>query len=675
MKLSMCVLQSGKTVVGLAGLLLLFIMTISSVSASAVPDDLTDLSLEDLANVTITSVSKKAESISQAPASALVITCEDIERYGYRTLAEALRRVIGISVFSDRNYEYVGVRGFSRSGDYNGRILLLIDGHRMNEPVYDSAYFENAFPLDLENISRIEVVKGPGSALWGTNAVLAVINVITRKKCDDSPIRVTEEYGAENNKRLFIGYNDSPSEGLDISCSLSGYSTSGQKSIYFPEFDDPATNNGIAEGIDGESAARQYLSASYSGLRLSFVSGRRKKMIPTGVYYDTVFNASGTYTIDKRSFTELSYEKDVLKKRNGKLLLRLYQDKYDYQGDYISDYGDSVIIVNKDFASARFWGSEARYSQDLSSRLSMTCGLESQDYYRMRQYNYDEDPYYEYADINSSFSSYALYLQTSLALADSMHLVTGVRMDKYSTFGAHWSPRVALISTPSKSTTLKLLYGQAFRAPNDYERNYIFEDEFLPNLSLIPENITTEELVWEQRLSKESRLETSIYRFTLKNIINEVETSEGTVQFQNTGTVTSQGIETQLQTRSKNGSTAYLGLSLLHAWDAVMHEAISNSPRLLASGGLSIPIGSNEFYLTPELQYIGNRKTLTGSETGSLTIANITLTGRLRDSIDVSLCVHNLFNSVVYSAGGVEHIQDRIPQPARTIQLRLTHSF
>src|SRR5207237_9204690 len=86
----------------------------------------------------------------------------------------------GFYVTYDRNYSYAAVRGFGRSGDYNDRILLLVDGHRINDNIYGSAYIGTEFPVDVELIERVEVIHGPSAAIYGDNAFFAVINVVTK---------------------------------------------------------------------------------------------------------------------------------------------------------------------------------------------------------------------------------------------------------------------------------------------------------------------------------------------------------------------------------------------------------------------------------------------------------------------------------------------------------------
>src|SRR5436190_5357966 len=126
--------------------------------------DLTELSLEALMDIEVPTVfgaSKFEQTTMEAPSSITVVTSEDIKRYGYRTLADVLRSVQGFYVSYDRNYAFLGSRGVNL-GDFNSRILLLIDGHRMNNNLTDGAFIDNAFILDIDLVDRVEIIRGPG---------------------------------------------------------------------------------------------------------------------------------------------------------------------------------------------------------------------------------------------------------------------------------------------------------------------------------------------------------------------------------------------------------------------------------------------------------------------------------------------------------------------------------
>jgi CheY-like chemotaxis protein len=128
-------------------------------------EDFTQLNLEQLMLVKVPTVygaSKREQKITEAPSSVSIVTQDDIQKFGHRTLADVLRSVRGFYVSYDRGYSFIGVRGVNRPGDYGGRVLITVDGHRLNEPVYDSAFNGNEFPLDLDLIDRIEIIRGPG---------------------------------------------------------------------------------------------------------------------------------------------------------------------------------------------------------------------------------------------------------------------------------------------------------------------------------------------------------------------------------------------------------------------------------------------------------------------------------------------------------------------------------
>ncbi|MGA8541516.1 MAG: TonB-dependent receptor plug domain-containing protein, partial [Terriglobales bacterium] len=155
---------------------LLFVLA-AIAGAQEKPKDIGEVSLEDLGNIKVYSASKHLQNASDAPASVTVVTSDEIQKFGYRNLADILRSVSGFYVTYDRDYTFVGVRGFGRLGDWNSRILVLIDGHRVNNTVLGQAMLGNEFLVDVDMIERVEIVRGPSSSLYGANAFFAVINV------------------------------------------------------------------------------------------------------------------------------------------------------------------------------------------------------------------------------------------------------------------------------------------------------------------------------------------------------------------------------------------------------------------------------------------------------------------------------------------------------------------
>ena len=143
--------------------------------------DLADLSIEELANIQVTSVSKRSERLHEAPAAAFVITADDIRRSGAETLPEALRLAPNLHVARINGYAYsISARGMNSGASVlSNKLLVLIDGRSVYTPLF-SGVFWDAQDVLLEDIARIEVVSGPGGMMWGLNAVNGVINITTR---------------------------------------------------------------------------------------------------------------------------------------------------------------------------------------------------------------------------------------------------------------------------------------------------------------------------------------------------------------------------------------------------------------------------------------------------------------------------------------------------------------
>ncbi|MFK7829528.1 MAG: TonB-dependent receptor plug domain-containing protein [Congregibacter sp.] len=147
-------------------------------------EDLFELSLGDLLNLEVTSVSKKSQPISQAAAAVFVITAEDIRRAGVTTIPEALRMAPGMEVAQvDANKWAISARG--AQGRFANKLLVLIDGRSTYSPLFSGVFWDVQDTL-LEDVARIEVVRGPGATLWGANAVNGVINIITRSAAESS---------------------------------------------------------------------------------------------------------------------------------------------------------------------------------------------------------------------------------------------------------------------------------------------------------------------------------------------------------------------------------------------------------------------------------------------------------------------------------------------------------
>lgn len=254
----------------------------ASMARAAVPDDAFAMLREEQ---TATSALKHPQPLSDTPSSVTVVTASEIRAMGYRTLGEALRWVRGMFVTNDRNYDYVGVRGLLRPGDYNNKVLLAIDGHTMNGFMYDDAYFGPELGLDMEQVDRIEIVRGPGSALYGSDAVLAVVQVITRAAHREPGVTVSARGGSLDERRGFASMAMAEPGRPELQASVSWFDTHGAD-VALPGLS--GTGNDLVRGLDAQRALAFLGSADFAGYRFELKLNDRRKTVPTASFGTTV---------------------------------------------------------------------------------------------------------------------------------------------------------------------------------------------------------------------------------------------------------------------------------------------------------------------------------------------------------------------------------------------------
>src|SRR2546422_5452574 len=224
--------------------------------------------------------SKYEQKPSEAPASVSIVTNEEIQKFGYRPLSEILRSVRGFFTTYDRNYSYIGVRGFDRPGDYDTRVLLLLDGHRINDNVYDQASVGTEALIEVDAIERIEIIRGPSSSLYGTNAFLAVINVITRSGRDLKGTEGAATGGSYSTGEARMSYGARFDNGVKAVFAGSYYDSGGQN-LFYQGFDSPAPNNGRAHGPGGDPFRGPFRKMCVGNFRGEAAYSARGQQIPT----------------------------------------------------------------------------------------------------------------------------------------------------------------------------------------------------------------------------------------------------------------------------------------------------------------------------------------------------------------------------------------------------------
>ena len=548
------------------------------VSAGAA--DLAELELEDLLRVDVVSASRFAQSSVEAPATVSVISEEELRSHGYRNLAEALVTLPGVYSSYDRGYTLLGVRGFNRPGDYGSRLLLLTDGARRNDPLYDQALFGNEAPIEVDWVKRMEFVAGPASAVYGSNALFGTVNTVMLNGADINGYRVTFDGGSddtghvglvagkrqEGDREWFLGFSAYKSQGADLD---------------FPSWNGAA--NGQAKGLDGEAYQKLYAKYRWGNWRLMANWSSRDKDIPTG-WYGTAFGEDGTTAKDESRLIELRYDGDV---SNGwQPSFRVFNGAYRFDGDYNYDPDPNT----RDRAKADWMGSELLVAYTGLAQHRIVVGVDAQWNTRVEQTYYEVDTGNVRLDTNDTSHTVGFYAQDEWRFNPQWLLNVGLRFDKHSDYDAFTSPRAALIWQPTQRLSLKGIVGSSYRTPNAYERFYNDGGSSQnANPDLQPEQVRSVEFAAAYRFGQSGRVGLSVYRNDIKDLIDQVTDSSGISTFVNQDKVHARGVELDAENRWAGGVSLRGSVAWQKSEKGDGSELV-DSPRWLGKVVLSVPV-------------------------------------------------------------------------------------
>jgi outer membrane receptor protein involved in Fe transport len=629
------------------------------------PQDLTSLSPEELARLqadTASNASKYLQKIADAPASVSIVTAEEIRLYGYRTLADVLNSVRGVSISYDRNYTFLGFRGLSRPGDLNTRVLILIDGHRLNDNVFDSALIGDEFPLDLESVARVEIIRGPGAAMYGTGAFSAVVSVITKRADSVHGIETAVSLGTLDTRRLRAAFGHTTAGGVQWLVSGSTGASSGDERLYFPEFDTPATNGGIADHADAQRADRLAMNLEAGHFSLQSVWATRAKHIPTASF-GTLFNDPRTRTLDERGYVDVQYGRELGQRSD--IIARAYWDEYDYDGWYV--YGNEGVdpIVNLDHAHGSWVGSELTLSHQLTAKHHVTAGAEYRHSLDQAQLNHDEPPFgILYLDDRRRLSTWALNLQDEFTVSPRLHFSAALRYESVSTGPARVTPKLSAIAHLNAATTVKLLYSRALRSPSVYERFYESPPNYVNNPSLEPERIESAELAIEHALSPWASVSGSLFANRLNGLIISRADDAGQIRFVNGIDADAHGFELALNSRSRTGVRVRASYS--HLWDSKQEVGwFGGEPTRLMKFNVGWPVERLRMTTGLSVQVEGTRWTHTREALPPAAVTTWNIVRSLGKDLEIQGSIFNLFNVRYREPASTDHVQGGIPQDGR----------
>jgi iron complex outermembrane receptor protein len=625
--------------------------------------ELVQLSLDDLLRVEVQSASRYAQPLADSPASVTLIDQGELRHHNYRNLAEALSTVRGVYLSNDRNYSYLGVRGFSRPGDYNSRILLLTDGARRNDALYDQAQLGNEAPIEIDWVKRLEFVSGASSAVYGANALFGSVNAVMLDGGDIQGTRLTADTGSGASRRLGLITGQRVDSEHDWFFAVAAYNARGND-LYFPEFDS-SSSQGWARGLDGENYQKAYGKYHFGNWRLSANLSSRDKQLPNAPF-TTAFGEPGTHTIDQHALLELSYDGPPSNGRQQQF--RVFSGRYRYSGDYMFD----GPLDNRDTGRADWVGGDYRLIVTTRPAHKLMLGLETQWNTLLEQQNFDLAPATTYLDNNHPSHTFGVFVQDEWRLSQQWLFNLGLRYDKHSDYAGIASPRAALIYQASKDATFKAMVGNAYRAPNVYERFY--DDGGIlqkANPSLQPEYIRSSEFAADFRIGQGGRMGLSLYRNEMRDMIDQVlDPTDGMQVFANQSSAHTKGFELDAEQHWSSGQRVRASLS--RQWSSAADgSALGNSPHWLGKLVFAQPFAAG-WTIAGEWTGMSERAALLGGVAG-FGVLNLTLTSApLAHLGEFSLGVYNLSDHLYYDPASSAFTQNALAQDGRQFKLRWT---
>ena len=596
----------------------------------------------------VTAVSRLAENIEDAPSSVSIIDGAEIRAFGYPHIAEALRGTRGVYLNNDRSYYSAGFRGLGEPNDYGNRVLILSDGQSLNDNLLNSSYIGPDGRQDLGDVDRIEVVRGPGSLLYGTGAFSGVVNLVTRPRDEPSGVHggVSTYDNAVIRGRLGFHYNFNQKSG--IWASVVGARSNGIDSTIrlIDPGNGPATRalRNVDQFVGATTAGRFW----YGPFTLQWFYNQREQHLPQGAY-GTVLNDSRNEFVDKRYMVEARFEPQVTDWLQ--IFARAHANRYSFHGEYV--YEPATI---EDYYGTWF-GFEGRLVMTPKSFLRFTIGGEGQFHPEVKLQgccvlddndNITKD---RYMDASAPYNIGAAYAIADISPTSWFRVSGGARLDVYSSFGAIVVPRLALIFKPAKGNVIKLMGGRAFRAPSRYEAFYtdggitqVPGSDTARKIDINPESIYQGELEISQRFAENWVALGAGYVGYVSGIINTIPDTPGSdvIRYANGEPALLAGGEAEIRREWRQGWMLAASYAFQHgrylkapadlAAEKDPNLRLVNAPDHMASFRGVFPVVTDVLSIAGRVSVESGRRIdfTTNDETRPAFIGDIAISGNLR---------------------------------------------
>ncbi|MCB9574627.1 MAG: TonB-dependent receptor [Kofleriaceae bacterium] len=590
---------------------------VAVVAASSVEEDV------------VVGAAKREQSLGNVASAVTVISGDRLRRFGYRTVAEALRAVAGVFIVDDHMSERVGIRGLQVLGDFNTRLLVLVDGATVNEPWNQFAGVGWDAPVSIDDVARIEVIRGPVSSVYGTNAFFGIINIVTRG-ADQAPrawgrVTATSRAGAALAAGFARGGVDRQLRG-SVAANLRGGEDLNARGI----------GSGLGADTDQARAVAASLVGAWDGAFAQLRVYRRERRLPFAPYEAVVGDPRNQNT-DTQLLLEGGYTRPVTDRLT--LTGRLYASRYQFTDFLVYEPADANF---EDLGDSEWLGAEARARWTIldRDRLGLTSGVEA------TLVSTESHSFYQGQEgtrIPQDFDVQGIYAELDGAPRPWLAFTAGLRADRNSILDDRVSPRAALFLADGDRYGLKLLYAEGFRNPSMYEGFFADGVDFTANPAIHAETIRSYEAVlWARPISGVSA-RVSGFRWDAGQLVEQlVDDATGLLQFQNTESRSATGVEVEASWRDARGWLATGGATAVRVRgdDGVR---VAGAPALTATLGVSTPRLRDRVHLSTEVQVIGPRTTrVDGVDAGTFVAWNAVAYAPDLGGFDLTIGVRNL---------------------------------
>ncbi|WP_437309541.1 TonB-dependent receptor domain-containing protein [Sorangium sp. So ce388] len=587
---------------------------------------LLDLTLEPLREVS--SASRVLERMEDAPASVSVIEQQELRAFGYPTIAEALRGTRGVYLSNDHVVYSAGIRGLGEPLDYGNRLLVLSDGHSTNDNVLNASFVGSDARDDLHDVDHIEVVRGPGSLLYGTGALSGIVNLVPRGRDEPTGAHVTAGtyYDSVGHARAGFHYNAGKDAGVRASVTAARSEGFDVPVALREPGDGPRVR--VAQHTEAFRAGGAHGRAWYGPLTAQWMYHTREQVVPIG-YVGTRLNDFRTRYEDTHMMAEVRFEPRLAP--DLQLMVRGHVNRFVWHGRYAFD----ELISENQYGT--WLGVEARAAWTPLRWLRLTGGGEVQTHPEATLHNVRDDPAAVILDKRAAYSFAAGYLIADGSPAPWLRVSAGARVDAYSEFQPLAS-RAAIIVRPAPGGVLKIMGGRAFRAPSISEQHYKDDETQVAavdskrKLKLSPESILSGEVEYSQRLGDEWVALGAVHASRVSNIISFAEDSPGVVRYANSrSAATVAGGDLELRREWRQGWMLSANYGYQRAQRAG-GEPLINVPEHLASFRGVIPVVDRLLLAGLRLNLEAPRQIPRGwvGATGTAVVADLTMSGEIR---------------------------------------------